>query len=531
MIRWQMSYIWSRLLLLFVFLMFILPTTSSAHSALLQAFPAPNSILQTAPKEIHLDFNERLQKELFSIKVYDDQGTLISKNPTVMSTNQKALTMALPQLKSGVFTVTYHIISADGHAVKSTYVLTLGQPSDPPQPIVKGHNHSDTEAIYSFRIVHYLFLLSLVGFIFWRPFISFGTKEEQQEYQKWLRYVCHFNLFFLVQTLLLQSVDSLDEITYLNIKALWTGTSVGISWICILALSLLAYWAAHQKRWLSSAWITLLMLAQTFSGHAYALDPPIFTLLLDWVHLLAASIWISGLLFISLFMKNHRELILRFLPMFSKGALLSIVALVISGTCYALLLIPQIQYLFYTGWGLFLLAKLCLVIAIIFTGSRIRQYLSQGKIEQLRIWLKRDFALMLGILCIVGIFTYLAPAPINSPLDWRFTQGNDQRNVSITPNLPGNNQFSVYLTQPISKANYKSVSIQLHSYNQPDIAPIEIPLRLLNQSVSSSSAEIQQFTYSAEGPFLAFPGKWRVQLILVDLSDNELIYHKNIRVY
>lgn len=521
----------SSLLFLIAIFMFIMPTYASAHSTLLRASPAPNSILQKAPKEIRLEFNERLQKELYSIKVYDDKGNLISKSPTIMSTNQKVLSTVLPELKSGLFTVAYHIISADGHAVKSTYVLTLGKPSDPPQAIVKGHNHSDTEAIYSFRIVHYLFLLSLVGLIFWKPFIAFGTKGEEQEYQKWLRYIGHFNLFFLVQTLLLQSVDSIDEITYLNIKALWTGTSVGISWICLLALSLLAYWAAYQNTWKSSIWITLLLIAQTFSGHAYALEPPILTLLLDWIHLLGASIWIGGLLFIMLFLKNYRALILRFLPTFSKGAMGSILALIISGTGYTLILIPQIQYLVYTGWGLFLIAKLCIVIAIIFTGSRIRKYKRQEKIDSLTAWLKKDFALMFGILIIVGIFTYLSPAPSNSPLNWRFTQGNDQRNISITPNMPGNNQFSVYLTQPKAKASNKFVSLQLYSYSHPDIAPIEIPLDLLNQSTSSFHAEVQQYTYSAEGPYLAFPGKWRVKLIIVDSSDNEQIFERNMRIY
>ena len=96
------------------------------------------------------------------------------------------------------------------------------------------------------------------------------------------------------------------------------------------------------------------------------------------------------------------------------------IVLIISGTFYALILMPKIQYLLYTGWGLFLIAKLVLVAAVLITGSRIRHYLKQENELSLIKWLKRDFALMFGILIIVGIFTYLSPAPSNSPLDWRF---------------------------------------------------------------------------------------------------------------
>ncbi|QGQ96389.1 hypothetical protein EHS13_16605 [Paenibacillus psychroresistens] len=517
--------------LLLIIVILAMPKPALAHSVLLQALPAPNSILQAAPQEIRLEFNERLQKELYSIKVYDDKGELSTSSTTRMSANQKVISIALPELKSGVFTVTYHLISADGHAVKSTYVWTLGQPSDPQLPIIKGHSHTDTEAIYSFRIVHYLFLLSLVGWLLWLPFIRFATPIEKQEYTKWLRYFIHLNLFFVIQTILLQSVDSLDEITFVNIWALWTGTSVGIAWFSMLFISLLAYWVAKQSKWIVSIWVMLLLVTQAFSGHAFATDPPVITLILDWLHLLAASIWVGGLLFIILFLKNHRLLITRFLPIFSKGALLSMIVLIISGTFYALILIPKIEYLLYTGWGLFLLAKLVLVAAVMITGSRIRHYLKSENELSLRIWLKRDFTLMFGILIIVGIFTYLSPVPSNSPLDWRFYSRNEQRNITITPNVAGNNQFTVYLTQPIEKPEFKSVSIELLAISHKEIAPIKIPLKLLNQSVSKGDAAIEQFTFSAEGTYLAFPGKWKVKLILVDGDDNEAVSEKVMRIY
>jgi copper transport protein len=226
-------------IVIFLFMIAILaiPTPVWAHSVLLQAIPAPNSILQAAPQEIRLEFNERLQKELYTIKVFDDKGRSITHYPTLLSPNQKVLSLALPKLESGVYTISYHLISADGHAVKSTYVWTLGQPSDPPKPILGGHSHSDTEAIYSFRIVHYLFLLSLAGWLFWKPLIPFASQTEEQEYMKWLRKLCHLNLFFIIQLILLQSVDSLDEITFRNIGALWTGTSVGLAWFSSLFLS------------------------------------------------------------------------------------------------------------------------------------------------------------------------------------------------------------------------------------------------------------------------------------------------------
>jgi copper transport protein len=106
------------IILSFLFIL-LLPAKSFAHSTLLTVSPIPNSTLTTSPPQITLTFNERLEKELYFIKVIDSHGKSVTKNDTQMSLTQRQLELDLPPLSYGVYKVSYKTISADGHPIES----------------------------------------------------------------------------------------------------------------------------------------------------------------------------------------------------------------------------------------------------------------------------------------------------------------------------------------------------------------------------------------------------------------------------
>ncbi len=67
------------LILCSIFFILTIPQGVFAHALLEKATPAPDSQLKFPPKEIVLVFNERLEKELYSIKVFNEDGTWLAK--------------------------------------------------------------------------------------------------------------------------------------------------------------------------------------------------------------------------------------------------------------------------------------------------------------------------------------------------------------------------------------------------------------------------------------------------------------------
>ena len=76
------------LILCSIFFILTIPKGVFAHALLERATPAPDSQLESPPKEIVLMFNDRLEKELYSIKVFNEDGDMVSQTKTEMSKDQ-----------------------------------------------------------------------------------------------------------------------------------------------------------------------------------------------------------------------------------------------------------------------------------------------------------------------------------------------------------------------------------------------------------------------------------------------------------
>jgi methionine-rich copper-binding protein CopC len=101
---------------------------ASAHSELTSASPPDGSTLTTAPTQIVLTFNENIIAIGNQVSVLDASGALMSDgNPTVVDST---VTQQLkPLIYNGAYSVTYRIVSADGHPVERNLSFTLNVPS------------------------------------------------------------------------------------------------------------------------------------------------------------------------------------------------------------------------------------------------------------------------------------------------------------------------------------------------------------------------------------------------------------------
>ena len=119
-----------KILVLAVASLFAFPIAAFAHGAMVQATPAVDSNVLTAPAEVSIEFDGKLQiignTNINSIEVTDNQGQLISSPTSVVEGNKISTKLQLTDI-TGLVSVHYRIVSEDGHPVEGDYSFTVGE--------------------------------------------------------------------------------------------------------------------------------------------------------------------------------------------------------------------------------------------------------------------------------------------------------------------------------------------------------------------------------------------------------------------
>jgi methionine-rich copper-binding protein CopC len=117
---------------------------ASAHTALVSANPAENSVVAEAPAAISLMFDEDLlilgDKNPNQIEVSDESGNQVSGVATV---NGPIISVPVTITEPGRYNVSYRVASSDGHVVTGKYRFTLASPeviTSPVEPAEDGSN-------------------------------------------------------------------------------------------------------------------------------------------------------------------------------------------------------------------------------------------------------------------------------------------------------------------------------------------------------------------------------------------------------
>ncbi|MDQ6834343.1 MAG: copper resistance protein CopC [Chloroflexota bacterium] len=119
--------------LVMVFGLALMPISVAAHTSLLQTDPAPNSTLDHSPDLITLHFDQPLQAGFNKVTIFDvGQRPVTSVPNPAAGTDPSALTIGVPTLKTGVYSVLWQVLSSDGHPVRGAFVFTVALPGDPP---------------------------------------------------------------------------------------------------------------------------------------------------------------------------------------------------------------------------------------------------------------------------------------------------------------------------------------------------------------------------------------------------------------
>jgi len=102
------------------------PVVASAHGKLESAVPAAGGTVDAAPDTVRLTFNEDLEPAFSSVKVSDASGNAVTQDKAkVDASNPRVMTVAIPTLAAGAYTVQWAAMTADAHRTKGSYTFRV----------------------------------------------------------------------------------------------------------------------------------------------------------------------------------------------------------------------------------------------------------------------------------------------------------------------------------------------------------------------------------------------------------------------
>ena len=538
---------WSAALLLFVLVGTLWPISTSAHAFLDTSDPTANAVVATAPTAVKMVFTERIQPSASTAELYDSNATRVDTPPSHLGASPRELILPLPKdLPTGTYTVQWRNISVDdGHPNSGYFAFTVGGqanvvlPAPPPAPANPG-------IISLGSIARWIGLLGLAGLIgsliVWHLVITPGTESTGEELRRRIvRRVRGLALASFVVALFGSGLLFVDRVqaggvvTFGTIGETLTASRFG--WLILARVVLLLSLATVA--WLPALWAfpaslrirTITLLACTAVPVPYALNSHSAALVdggatavtVDWLHLLAASIWIGGLFALviglisvrPLTIEQRRSALAEIIPRFSTLAIMSVIVLGLTGFYSAWLDVGNLNALQHTTYGRTLIVKLVLLIPLLLLGAL--NLLIVGPRLRLHASAARQFGCTLiaeaiiGI-CVLGVVGVLIALPTGREVltfssghpSFQYEANGIRTVLQIYPGTVGINRYTADVQPTIGELpSGTQVFLRVSSSQITG-----------QQQINLSLSPGTKGRYTAQGRELSIVGHWNLDLVV-----------------
>ena len=280
-------------------------------------FLSSNAILAQSPPQVELLFSEALEAKLSNIKVYNTSGVVVDAGDLgVDSSNTERMTVSLPPLPDGVYSVAWQVVSqTDGHQTAGSFPFAVGKVDASTLPT---EQTSNTNLPISALIGKWLLLASvalLAGqftsiFFIWNPALR-SNKEEQGLPDRlslnWDR-IYTIGLFGALFAIGLGVLAQAGQTTGHELAFPWSKeagqvlaeTCFGVIWLVRMVLVLIGLWLVLSRTatWKHPARFVVglaLLLTISLTSHAATEIHPLLPVGSDWLHLIGMAFWFGGL--------------------------------------------------------------------------------------------------------------------------------------------------------------------------------------------------------------------------------------------
>jgi len=504
----------ARLLLAFCALATALVPGASAwaHATLVLAIPSDGAVLEQSPAKIVLRFNEAITPLI--IRLLDPAGHPID-SASVRAVNDTIEIQPAEALRRGTHTVSYRIISADGHPVGGALTFSVGQTSA--TATVPTQLGGRAIAIWLSRLLYYLALLCGAGGAIF--LVLTARASPQNSARRRLHWLLASTAAIAIVCLALQGLDMLDlgVAGLLEAKA-WIaamrstyGATIALALCaCMLAALALARDASTRTKVLALATLAATGASFAASGHASTASPQWLMRAAVFVHLVAVTLLAGPLLAlvgVLPLLADQRSAALRRI----RGvALFGFLALCASGAILAIVQISSVAAITNSSYGWLFLAKLVgilgLLIAFAVNRAALAPAARRGSATARR-WARRTISLQFGLfVCVLAITA-----------GWRFTPPpRALADVQRIMHIHTDKMMAMVTFKPAGVgANSAHIELQTGDFGET----IAKEVRLIAWPVDGAIEPLErQARHQPDGAWviddlhIAYAGKWNIQV-------------------
>jgi copper transport protein len=349
------------------------PASAFAHATVKSTDPSYRERLAHSPATVVIRFDQAVTTVPNAIVVVGEKGNVVS-GAAFSAGHGRDVVVPVRRLPKGAYTVRWHVLSSDGHAVSGLFTFGVGVAAPPPTEAYGASGPTRVE-----HVVRWLYFLSLslcVGGIGFALVVLRGVPAVLSTRFYWLTglgLVATIDVGILA--FVLRAEDALqlpfERLLYADLSPIAGGTRLGTAFsamtlgFVLVGVFLYLAWLTRRPVFLWPAFVLGLGFASglSLSGHS-AVDPGStrVSALADWMHLSAALLWVGGLVFLAacvwpLAPELRREAFLRF----SRLATILIAVLLGAGIYLGVVRLPALSDLWRESYGQVLLVKTGLV--------------------------------------------------------------------------------------------------------------------------------------------------------------------------
>jgi copper transport protein len=397
-----------KVLILSIFILMVCGIAEEAygHAFLTSSNPAPSQSLPASPTNVDTFFSEPIDIRYSEIKIFDEAGKEVdSRDTRYVGNDQASLSVTIKPLNDGVYTVSTNVLSQiDGHVTKNAFAFGVGQspiPSNIQSTSLQSSIIYLPEAIARFPTL--LGQVIVIGGAFcvlwlWSPI----TKV------KWLSDIFGrtragidkrlISLFVIGSIILVASDLAIIFFQGLAISASIFDvltTRFGMIMLARISLSLTLLAVAlyeYQKFRLSKRILSKgdaygiialgisLLLTTSLIGHGAARNEW-SSIAIDFVHNIAASLWIGGVIYLALILvpklkvdssvdeRSKNALLALLISRFSAYVIVLLGLIVITGPFLLFILENDLNLIAQSLYGKTLIVKLALASIMLIIGA------------------------------------------------------------------------------------------------------------------------------------------------------------------